>query len=288
MALATGTTEFVDVTTASQFIPELWSSSAIVARQAQLVFAKLVDLSYKKEMKFGDTLHIPNVANLTSRTKTANTAITYETDTGTTTDITVSTHEYAAMAVEDIVKIQANQDLMARYSGKLGYALGLAVDDVLAGLADDVTQNVGTLLVPLSFADLKRARQYLDDAEAPMDDRFLVVSPAEESNMLDLDQLVNRDYVMSNASGNTTKPDRGYLGTFMETTVYKSTNVEGTNAAGHDCVMFQREWAALVMQQEPRTYTQFDIDYIVDKVAMTQLYGTKEIRATSAVWCKAA
>ena len=65
-----------------------------------------------------------------------------------------------------------------------------------------------------------------------------------------------------------------------------SVNGEGTNAAGHDNTMFHTESYALVMQQDPKAYHQFDIDFIVDKVAMTQLYGTKEMRDDHAVFMK--
>ena len=70
--------------------------------------------------------------------------------------------------------------------------------------------------------------------------------------------------------------------------IYRSVNVEGTNSAGHDNGMFQKEAVALVMQIAPKTYHQFDIDYIVDKVVIEQLYGTQEMRDDHGVWLKGA
>jgi len=74
--MATGTTEFVDNTTADAFIPELWSNEAIVARENRLVFANLVNRAFESELTFGDTIHVPSVTDLSARTKSANTAIT--------------------------------------------------------------------------------------------------------------------------------------------------------------------------------------------------------------------
>ncbi len=288
--MATGTTEFIDSTTADVFIPEVWSLEAIRKRESRLVFAKLVDRKFEKNLAWGDLIHVPSVSDLTAQTKTksANSAIVFETQTETNTDISIATWEYSAMAVEDIVKIQNNRDQMALYAGKMGYALDLAVDNVLAGLADNFSQTVGTLGSELTYDELLRARQYLDDADVPEEDRVIVVSPAQESGMMKLDHFINSDYsAMMNTSQNTS-PERGWIGNWLSMPVYKSTNVEGTNAAGHDSVMFNKEALALVMQWKPKSESQRDIDFFVDKVAMQQLYGTQEMRDDHGVWMRSA
>jgi N4-gp56 family major capsid protein len=282
--MATGATEFVDNTTADVFIPELWSNEAIVTREARLVFANLVNRKYEAEMKFGDIIHVPSVSDLAVRTKTANAAITYETQTETNTDITVSTHQYAAMAVEDITKVQANRDLFSLYAGKMGYALDLAVDDVLAGLPDNLTNTVGALATDLTYENLLRARQYLDDANVPDEDRVMVVSPAQESGFMKLEHFINRDYKDQQGVSTGQKGNKAWFGNWLGMPVYKSVNVEGTNAAGHDNVMLQREAFALVMQMKPKFESMRDIDYLVDKVASQHLFGTQEMRDDHAVW----
>lgn len=289
--MATGATEFIDSTTADVFIPEVWSKGAIVARENRLVFAMLVDRRFEDGLTFGDVIHVPSVGNLAARTKTkaSNAAITYETVTETNTDITVATWEYAAIAVESIIKIQANRDMLKLYSGKMGYALALAVDDVLAGLPDNFDNAVGTLAAGLSDDDILRARQYLDDADAPQEGRYMVVAPAEESNLLKLDRFVRNDYSMLHGAGSAvTGLERAYVVSFLGMPIYKSVNVEGTNAAGHDNTMFQREALALVMQMSPTAHSQYDIDYLVDKVVLEQLYGTLEMRDNHGVFMRGA
>ena len=282
--MATGTTEFVDNTTADAFIPELWSNEAIVARENRLVFANLVNRAFESELTFGDTIHVPSVTDLSARTKSANTAITYETQTETNTDITVSTHQYAAMAVEDITKVQAKRDLFSLYAGKMGYALDLAVDDVLAGLPDNITNTVGALATDLTYEQLLRSRQYLDDANVPDEDRVMVVSPAQESGMMKLEHFINRDYKEQQGVMQGQKGNKAWFGNWLGMPVYKSVNVEGTNAAGHDNILFQKEAFALVMQIKPKFESMRDIDYLVDKVAAQHLFGTQEMRDDHAVW----
>ena len=286
--MATGATEFIDNTTADVFIPELWSMEAIVARENQLVFANLVDRKFEKGLSFGDTIHVPGVSNLAARTKSTNGAVTYETVTESNTDITIATHEYAAIALENITRVQNNRDQLKLYAGKLGYALALAVDDVLAGLVDNFSNNVGTLAVELTDDELLRARQYLDDADAPQESRVMVVSPAQETGLLKLDRFVHNDYESVHGPGRETGLEKAYVSSFMGMPIYRSVNVEGTNSAGHDNGMFQKEALTLVMQIAPKTYHQFDIDYIVDKVAVEQLYGTREMRDDHGVFMKGA
>ena len=286
--MAAGATEFIDNTTADVFIPELWSMEAIVARENQLVFANLVDRKFEKGLSFGDTIHVPGVSNLAARTKSTNGAVTYETVTESNTDITIGTHEYAAIALENITRVQNNRDQLKLYAGKLGYALALAVDDVLAGLVDNFSQTVGTLAVELTDDELLRSRQYLDDADAPQDSRVMVVSPAQETGLLKLDRFVHNDYESIHGPGRETGLEKAYVASFMGMPIYRSVNVEGTNAAGHDNGMFQKEALTLVMQIAPKTYHQFDIDYIVDKVVIEQLYGTQEMRDDHGVFMKGA
>lgn len=286
--MASGTTEFIDNTTADAFIPEIWSKKAIVARENELLFANLFDRTYEGEMSYGDILNVPNVSNLTAATKSANTAINYETNTDSNVQITVSTWEYSAFALETKTKKQAMQDLVKRNAPKMGYALGLAIDDVGAGLPDDFSVSAqGTLGTPTSYSDWLRAQQALDDANVPLEDRFIAISPAERKNLMEMDQFVHGDYAKLQDS-TAPKKDRARIGTWMTYPVYMSVNVEGSNAAGHDNTLAHKTACALVIQIDMPSYHFFDIDYFADKYAMESLYGWKEMRDDHGCWVKGA
>ncbi len=287
--MATGATEFIDATTADALIGEVWSKKAIVARENQLVFAGHVNTVFEDEADWGDTIHVPSIGNLAAQAKnrSANAATVYETITEANTDIIIGTWEYNGVAIETATKRQVTQDLMARYAPKQGYALALSMDDSLAALPDDFTQNVGTLAAELTYEDLLRARQYLDDADAPSDGRVIVASPAQEAGFLKLDQFIHADY--AKLHGDTSKAmDRAFIGSWLGTPVYKSVNVEGTNAAGHDNALFQKEAIALVRQMKLTSHTFFDVDYLAFKAVVEQLYGVKEMRDDHGVWMKGA
>ena len=78
-----------------------------------MVFASKVDRRYEQDLSYGDTIHSPSISNLTTQTKVkaSNTILSFQTVTETNTDISIATWEYVALAVESIVKVQANRDL---------------------------------------------------------------------------------------------------------------------------------------------------------------------------------
>ena len=284
---ATGTTEFIDVTTADVYIPEIWSPQVVDARENNLLFAALVDSKYEKDLTKGDVIHVQTRNHLSTTAKTANTAVNYETLTETQVDITINKHYYSAIAVEEIVDAQAFLDQAAMYAPELGYALALQEDDDLAALVDNFSQNVGTLITGLSDENVRRAVQYLDDANAPDEDRVMIVSPAEWSNLIGLDRYVHSSYEKSTGQISS-KAKRGHFGSIYGLDCFKSTNVEGTNAAGHDNCVMQQSALALVRQIMPKTVSQYDIDYLARKVVSHELYGVQEIRDDHGVWAKGA
>lgn len=285
--MATGTTENIDATTAANFVPELWSRKLLPAREAALLFADLVDRDYEADVQsFGDTIHVTSVTNLTAQSKdtSANAATIFETQTESATSITIGTWHYSAVSLETATARQVNRDLLETYAPKQGFALGLAIDDVLAGLVDDFSNNVGTLAVALTYEDVLRAQQYLDDADAPQDGRVIVVSPGQKRGFMTLDHFIAAEY--RTVQGERPLSQKDALGSWLGDPVFVSSNVEGTNSAGHDNGYFQREAIALVVQMKPTTHMMFDINYLARKVAVEQLSGSREMRDDHGVFMK--
>ncbi len=280
--MATGATEFIDSTTANVWIPEIWAKEAVVSREKNLVLAALVDHKWADVLKYGDIINYGTIGSLTAQTKakSTNAALVFETVTETSAQISVATWEYNGIAVERIIDVQCMIDLAAQYAPKQMHALDMAVDDVLAGLIDDLTTTtVGDLGTALSYDDVLTSVQGLDDNNVPQEGRFFYTSPAQYYDWCKLDTFIRSDYA-SVTNGPLAK--RGWL----DIPAYRSTNCEGDNTSGHDNGLIQTEAFALVMQKSPTPERQFDINYLVDKIVLWQLYGTKTIRETFGVFMK--
>src|SRR6056300_1108671 len=199
-------TNHVTKTTADKFIPEIWSDEIIAAYKQNLVAANLFSkMSFKG--KKGDTLHIPKPTRGAASVKSASTQVTLIAATETEIQVLINKHYEYSRLIEDIVEVLALASMRKFYTDDAGYALAKQVDTDLIQLgrtanggaagadydtaylgADGTTlyvdgTNVGTALTD---AAIRRTIQRLDDADAPMDNRFLIIPPSARSTLMGL------------------------------------------------------------------------------------------------------
>jgi len=288
----------VTVTTAANFIPEIWAKDVKRATEANLVMMPRVNTMFSSDIKTkGDTLHIPDLSNLTAGDKAASTDVTFEAVTEGKTDLSIDKHKYAAFKVEDIVKVQSAYDLMSLYTEKAGFALAKAMDTSLLSLYSGLSQSVGSAGTAITDANLLTAIQYLDDADAPGSQRSLVIKPSQMKALLAIDKFVRADAVgymaqMSPivtgalAGGNvqTAKP-KGYFGQIYGIDVYVSTNVvtSGSSPVSTHNLLFHRDAFIAAVQADVRIQSDYNIRSLATEVVADVLYGVAEYRDTFAV-----
>ena len=273
--MATGANEFVDKTIADGvFSPDKWAKEVLRATESNLVFAKNVNRQFEDAAEVGRTVKVASIGNLAARAKTENTAIVYETIAETATTITLNIWDYAAFAVEDIVKVQSIVDVQNEYQMKMGYAIARDIDSKLAADVAGFTQTVGTLGTALADVDVIRSKQYLDDADAPADDRFFIMSPAEKASKIGLDRWSNALYI---GQGNTPVKS-GTLGDMYGLTLKMTTNLVKPAGGQAQNAIFHRDALALVVQRTPKTHIFYDIDMFTWKLAVEVIYGHQEMR----------
>ncbi len=287
----------ITVTTAANFIPEVWSKDARIATEANLAMAKLVNRQFEADMEMGDTLHIPDISNLTAVAKAADTDVTFETITEGKVDVSIDKHYYSAFKLEDIVKVQSNQDLQSRYTEKIGYALAKKIDSDLLGLYSGLSQSVGTPATDITDSTLLDAIELLNEADAPQGERFLVIRPSQMSALLKIDKFVRADAVGYLASmspivtarlqGGDFNPTEvvGYFGQIYGVSVYVSTNVatSGSSPLSTHNLLFHRDAFILIMQEAIRTQSDYNIRSLANEVVADTIYGVAEFRDTFAV-----
>lgn len=288
----------ITVTTADNFIPELWSPDCRVATESNLVMAKLVNRQFEGLIsEYGDTVHVGDISNLSATAKAADTDVTFETITESKFDLVINKHYYAAFKLEDIVKIQSRVDLRSKYGEKVGYALAKQVDSDLLALYSGLSQTVGSGGVDITDANLRTAIQYLDDADAPSGERSLVIKPSQMGVLLGLDHFVlassvgyqaaSSPIVTGRLQGGSFDPSqvKGYFGQAYGVGIYVSTNVatSGTSPVSTHNLLFHRDAFALAMQEEIRTQAAYNIRSLATEVVADVLYGVGEFRDTFAV-----
>lgn len=276
------------VTTEAVFIPEVWSSEIIRETEANLVFADKVKRFDADVSKFGDTIHIPNLSNLTANNKVAGALVTTQAPTELEKTISINLHKEVSFYVEDIAKVQSRYDLMGEYTKKAGYAIAKAIDTSVAGLYSGLTQYVGSGSADITDANIILAIQKLDEANAPENDRFFVINPAGKADLMAIDKFVLRTgpgWDSSNSPILHGAKENGFWGDIYGVKVYVSTNVV-TETASPNVVhnmLFQKEAFGLAIQQSPRTQSQYKLEYLSNLVVCDVIYGLAELRDTFAV-----
>lgn len=291
--MATG---LITVTRADAFINEVWSKESQLAVERNLVAAKLINTQFESALESGDTLRIPQISNLTARSKTAGSDVTFETFTEGQVVVTVNTHSYAAFSEEDIAKLQANQDIRARYTEKIGYALAQDIDANILSLYSSLSQSVGVQGTDVTDVNFRRSVQYLDDADCPAGNRSVIFVPAQMNAILALSRFTEAQIVGYNSDNSPIVS--GYLqGGQMEATkvkglwgmaygvnVYMSTNIRttGTSPLSYHNLLFHKDAFIIVREQDMRVQAQYRLAGLTTEVVGDVIYGTAVYRNTFA------
>lgn len=265
----------VTITTAANFIPELWQDAILdyAERKFQLK-NQVTDLSGMLA-NGGDTIHIPRVDEETASQKSAGTAVQYSANTDGVTDLSIDQHFYEAKRIDDIVLVQESADLFNMYTKSMGYALAKKVESYLAFMIQGATANDVSLATDntLTAAELRSGMQKLVDigVDYTDGDTFLYASPAVYMYLLGLDQFVRFDSI-----GNAALPGNfsGALGQVYGMPVFPSVDWADAGTTGEETAsIFTRNSILFGMQIKPRVQASYDIDYLATSVVADVLFG---------------
>jgi N4-gp56 family major capsid protein len=294
----------VDNTSASTFIPEIWSDEVVASYQTNLVLANLVK-KLSMTGKKGDTIHIPKPTRGSATAKAANTAVTIQNSVESEVIVTINKHFEFSRLIEDITDVQALASLRQFYTGDAGYGLATQVDNDLFDLSKSfgdgdasdyvhsasymcdatggfVPYALDTVVTADAFTDacFRAAIQKLDDQDVPMDGRSFVVPPSLRNAIMGIERYVSSDFVSGSVVGN------GKIGSLYGTEIYVTSNVPtietaADNSAGGDvrgAIMFHKDAMVLAEQLNVRSQTQYKQEFLGTLYTADTLYGTQVIR----------
>ena len=288
------------VTTAADFIPELWSDEVIAGYKKNLVVGNLVSKIAHKGKK-GDTIHIPKPTRGSATAKAANTAVSIQSDTHSKVDLSINKHYEYSVLIEDITEVQALNSLRRFYTDDAGYALATQVDTDLftltealqggtvggsnasawekAYIGSGATNYTGNSsnAADITDAGLRALILVLDNAAVPMDNRSLIIPPVCANDLLGINRFTEQQYI---GSGDAIKT--GKIGMIYGIDVYISTNCPTTTTANTATdrvgVLMHKDALALVEQMSVRSQTQYKQEYLGDLFTADTIYGVGELR----------
>jgi hypothetical protein len=296
--------DHVTKSTAATFIPEIWSDEIIASYKKALVLANLVNKMNFRGKK-GDTVHIPKPTRGQAAQKIAEQMVTLQAATEGEVIVNIDKHFEYSRLIEDIVSVQALPSLRRFYTDDAGYALGVQVDSDLWTLFETIGDGSGgdfendrvftfdsstglgaayggTVGDGFNDEGFRRAIQYLDDADVPMDGRSFVIPPVLRNSLMGTPRYTEQAFVGEVGGGNTIR--NGRVGNLYGIEVYISNNAPSLESGDARLAgLFHRDAFTLVEQLGVRSQTQYKQEYLADLLTSDTLYGTKTVRPESAV-----
>ena len=281
--------DLMDTTSGAGFIPEVWSDAIYsFFFLANKLRNSIDDYSALVKGK-GDTIHIPAILMQTAQSKTASSAVTWDTNKGSTpqahdvapVDLTVGTHIYQAEIFEDILTIQAQYELVSKYAKMFGESLARKVEtDIWAEL--DGFQTTHTLATDdeIVTADLESILASLYDLDIDPIQCSMAVNHLILADLLNPTAGLGSYFTRADAipgGGNAAQGahvSSGAMGLIYGMDVFFSQAIStgGTNRSG---AVYVSGACAFAASQDVRVQTQYDVDYLGTKVIADMIYGAK-------------
>ena len=261
-------------------IPALWASAIYRYFEKALVFKPFFDDYSSMVKNKGDTLYLPEIQETTVDEKSANTAVTYTTNVETAVTLLVDKHKYAAKLFEDIGLIQANEQLLTKYTKSMGYSLAKQVDtDIESALQSMQTGVQLGANNALSNAKAEEVYATLLENDIPPEECAWFVNPT-----LYADLVANAAFIT--AAGDTDVPlgfdesrnaaRTGRIGSLFGMPVYMSPIISSASGVGVEPgYIAHTSCVAVAVQSDIRVQSEYSVDNIGTKVVADVIYGVK-------------
>jgi len=289
------------VTTAANFIPEIWSDEIVASYKKNLVLANLV-MKMNFKGKKGDVVHIPAPGRGSASAKVATDAVTLIVDTASEVQVSINKHYEYSRLIEDIAEVQALNSMRNFYTSDAGYALAKQVDTDLIQLGRSSNGGAGTNAYAtgafiggdgttayvagsnnesaLTDAAIRRTIQRMDDNDTPMDGRYFIIPPSSRNTLMGLARYTEQAFV---GDGNAIR--NGEIGNLYGIPVFTSSNCDTTSgsAAARVCLMGHKDSMVLVEQVGIRSQVQYKQEYLATLFTSDTLYGVAALRKAATV-----
>ncbi len=296
-------------TQADYFFVTQVAQKAMAILRAKTVFCKTmyndadINTQFKADFKRGDVVNIRTPNAYTVLSKSEDTVVTREQYTASGVSLTLNTHSYVAIAVEDIAEaLEGTWMIRDGEVNSMAWALVKALEVALASLYSDVTTNVvGTGASLITPENLRAAAVALDDQECPDEGRHVALTPSNVYALIGDDDM---QMYMAVAQAEAIK--QGVIGEMYGFKVHKTPRIQTAasvyyNLAYHESA-FGFATRSLAGRQSPGAVKQvlhdaesgmalravyaYDADYLADTMTIDHLYGVKTLREACAVQIK--
>lgn len=257
----------------ANFIPSIWAAGILKERDKLLIGVKHCNRDYEGSIKEqGDRVKIITVGTVNSYDYTKGTDINAaETPADADQWLIIDQAKYANIGIEDLDKVQANQNLMVEYKRQMGIKLANDLDNFVFGKYADAGKTITNASVSTAniFSTIAEVAEYFKTIDVPEGiEKYLEVSPAIATKIILAKILRDTD--------NSKIIETGYLGKILGFNVYESNNIV-KNSSAYECLARTKVSFAFA-EQLTKTEAYRPEKRFSDAVKALQVWGGKVIR----------
>lgn len=282
-------------TTATAYIPEVWSERVNDFFRAQLKAAAFFEDWSEDVAGGGDIIRRPNVSEMTANSFAFGslTQVTLNAPTHGTISLTVNTHYETSFLLQDdvLASIKASYGAMELWMKNAGYTTAATLEDALLALFESFSTTVGSSTISMNDSNIRAAISALDVSNVPMEDRAFFMYPAQVwKDVMGIDKFTlltntdGADPVLKGAVGllygiPVISTSRIGVGTAVA-----STKGARLNALAHKSALaFAVANPAGMSAQAVRLQTQYLQEYLGTLVTADVIFGVIENRDSSGI-----
>ncbi len=261
----------------NKFIKEIFSKNVLVAVKSKLIAVPVFNHSYEADLVKGDTLYISKTNTVTASEITQGKELP-DSNAFNTTAVTLSIDKYygAKHTIGTMDRRQSHIDLLSEAETENAYAVQKQIDSTVCALFSALhgSSTAGTDGSAWTDVVMKAAVEYLDEQDAPDENRVWIGDPSTKSDILGIDKFVRQDYFAS---------DVVPTGTFRKD-IYGAplltTNNLTAASTGSYGVYAHRDAIAIVIQENPNSFIEEQKSLHQVIVETDALWGVVELRDT--------
>lgn len=320
--------------TARQFISEMWLPEMMTFRQQRLFQTEGWCKTFGAAVKKGDVFRIPRIGEMTMEDKQTDQPLALQTDANDEYEIRVDTDRTIAFGIDNFTEAMASYAFRQPYVQGMAYVMakdlcgsilglraslyGISAQNIFASSNGAISGN-GTAI---NRAAILAARQLLLESDVDENNIMCMVSPAQETDLLSIDQLTSSDYVSGRPQ------ESGMIGNLYGVNFFRTSLIGANSATGwirrvadqvlsteaspgftgskyfprqdpsavslpalftgnslpvHTAIMCSREWAAAVLQNNITPEVNYLPERMLTMIAARHSYGAKLYRREHAV-----
>lgn len=285
------------------YIPEIWSLKTLVKFYKATVFGEIANTDYESEIKkFGDTVHIRTIPDITIRDYSLGQQLTYERPQGSKVSLLIDKGKYYAMSINMVEMAQADISYVNKWTDDAGEQLKIAIDsDILSNIYTDAhasnagatagvnsgAYNMGASGAPVGLDKtniidfIVDMGSVLDEQNVPGPGRWLLLPP------LFCGMIKKSDLKDASMTGDAVSPVRnGRLGMIDRFTIYATnqiaTTADGSGATAYNIMAGTKAAVTFASQLIDNETLKNPTDF-GDLMRGLQVYGYETIKSEALV-----